>query len=116
MSNRFLSRAELAARRALRRRRTRLRQLGALAGAGLVLLAGILISDASSRTHHRHAARAAAPRALGLAALPARSAARLARADQAIARVLGYTSYVAVGAGRRRDVALTFDDGPGPST
>ncbi|HYB31005.1 MAG TPA: polysaccharide deacetylase family protein [Solirubrobacteraceae bacterium] len=28
--------------------------------------------------------------------------------------VLGYSSYVRLGDGRRRDVALTFDDGPGP--
>jgi peptidoglycan/xylan/chitin deacetylase (PgdA/CDA1 family) len=30
--------------------------------------------------------------------------------------VLAYTSYVRVGAARHRDVALTFDDGPGPYT
>jgi len=30
--------------------------------------------------------------------------------------VLGYTSYVQVAEGRRRDVALTFDDGPGQYT
>lgn len=34
----------------------------------------------------------------------------------AVDRVFRYTSYVALGAGRRRDVALTFDDGPGPFT
>ena len=33
-----------------------------------------------------------------------------------IERVLSYTSYVRVGAARVRDVALTFDDGPGPYT
>jgi peptidoglycan-N-acetylglucosamine deacetylase len=31
-------------------------------------------------------------------------------------RILGYTSYIAVGTPRRREVALTFDDGPGPYT
>ncbi|MBV9685077.1 MAG: polysaccharide deacetylase family protein [Solirubrobacterales bacterium] len=30
--------------------------------------------------------------------------------------MLSYTSYVRVGTARRRDVALTFDDGPGPYT
>lgn len=35
---------------------------------------------------------------------------------RAIDRVLGYTSYVSLGSGRHRDVALTFDDGPGPFT
>jgi peptidoglycan/xylan/chitin deacetylase (PgdA/CDA1 family) len=34
----------------------------------------------------------------------------------AIDRVLRYTPYIAVGSARRRDVALTFDDGPGPYT
>jgi peptidoglycan/xylan/chitin deacetylase (PgdA/CDA1 family) len=31
-------------------------------------------------------------------------------------RVLGYTDYVVRGSPRRREVALTFDDGPGPYT
>ena len=33
-----------------------------------------------------------------------------------IERVLSYASYVRVGTARERDVALTFDDGPGPYT
>jgi peptidoglycan/xylan/chitin deacetylase (PgdA/CDA1 family) len=36
--------------------------------------------------------------------------------EAAVRRVLGYTSYIAVGSPRRRDVALTFDDGPSPFT
>src|SRR5437868_6553613 len=31
-------------------------------------------------------------------------------------RVLGYTDYIEAGSRRRRDVALTFDDGPSPFT
>ena len=31
-------------------------------------------------------------------------------------RVLGYTSYIALGTPRKREVALTFDDGPSPYT
>lgn len=34
----------------------------------------------------------------------------------AVDRVLGYTDYVLAGSARRREVALTFDDGPGPYT
>ena len=30
--------------------------------------------------------------------------------------ILGYTSYISVGTRRRREIALTFDDGPGPYT
>ena len=33
-----------------------------------------------------------------------------------VERVLSYTSYVKLGTGRKREVALTFDDGPGPYT
>jgi peptidoglycan/xylan/chitin deacetylase (PgdA/CDA1 family) len=31
-------------------------------------------------------------------------------------RILAYTSYVSLGSRRRREVALTFDDGPSPRT
>jgi peptidoglycan/xylan/chitin deacetylase (PgdA/CDA1 family) len=41
---------------------------------------------------------------------------QLAREQRAIDRVLRYTDYIGVGATRRMDVALTFDDGPGPDT
>jgi peptidoglycan/xylan/chitin deacetylase (PgdA/CDA1 family) len=36
--------------------------------------------------------------------------------SRAVASVLAYTPFVRAGAGRARDVALTFDDGPGPYT
>jgi peptidoglycan-N-acetylglucosamine deacetylase len=36
--------------------------------------------------------------------------------DEAVAAVLAYTPFVKQGAGRAREVALTFDDGPGPYT
>jgi peptidoglycan-N-acetylglucosamine deacetylase len=38
------------------------------------------------------------------------------RESRAITRVLGYTPFVARGSPRKRDVALTIDDGPGPLT
>jgi peptidoglycan/xylan/chitin deacetylase (PgdA/CDA1 family) len=49
---------------------------------------------------------------------PARGvrARQLAREQHAIDSVLRYTDYISVGARRRMDVALTFDDGPGPDT
>ena len=40
----------------------------------------------------------------------------LAREQRGIDRVLRYTDYIRVGGMRRMDVALTFDDGPGPDT
>jgi chitin deacetylase len=36
--------------------------------------------------------------------------------ESAIDRVLGYTDYIEAGTRRRREVALTFDDGPSPWT
>jgi peptidoglycan-N-acetylglucosamine deacetylase len=38
------------------------------------------------------------------------------RGPSPVDRVLGYTDYVLRGSPRRREVALTFDDGPGPYT
>lgn len=43
-------------------------------------------------------------------------AARLRRDDAAIDSVLAYTPYIARGSRRSKEVALTFDDGPGPTT
>ncbi len=43
-------------------------------------------------------------------------AARLRRDDAAIDAVLAYTPYIVRGSRRSKEVALTFDDGPGPTT
>jgi peptidoglycan/xylan/chitin deacetylase (PgdA/CDA1 family) len=40
----------------------------------------------------------------------------LLRDDAAIDDVLGYAPFIALGAARHKEVALTFDDGPGPTT
>ena len=41
---------------------------------------------------------------------------RIAVDERAINRVLAYTPFVTSGGGRTREIALTFDDGPGPYT
>lgn len=41
---------------------------------------------------------------------------RQARLDRAVRDVLQHSPFVARGAGRKREIALTFDDGPGPYT
>ena len=41
---------------------------------------------------------------------------RQARLDRAVRTVLGHSAFVARGGGRKREIALTFDDGPGPYT
>jgi peptidoglycan/xylan/chitin deacetylase (PgdA/CDA1 family) len=43
-------------------------------------------------------------------------AAKAARDDKAIDDVLAFTSYITRGSRRSKEVALTFDDGPGPTT
>jgi peptidoglycan/xylan/chitin deacetylase (PgdA/CDA1 family) len=39
-----------------------------------------------------------------------------AESNAAVSRVLAYTPFVRAGGGRGREIALTFDDGPGPYT
>jgi peptidoglycan/xylan/chitin deacetylase (PgdA/CDA1 family) len=58
------------------------------------------------RTRLRHARRPRGPASGG------KSTAEM----RALRRVLGRTSYISVGTTRKHDLALTFDDGPGPST
>ena len=41
---------------------------------------------------------------------------RLAAADRAIDNVRDYTPYISRGGAKRKEIALTFDDGPGPTT
>jgi peptidoglycan-N-acetylglucosamine deacetylase len=116
-----LSTHDLHARRAAwRRRRTRRR----MAGCGLVLVAAaaaivVLASHGSSgRSEHRTRLAARTPPAeLHRAGTPHfRQLPAGAPPVAAIERVLSYTSYVRVGSARKREVALTFDDGPGPYT
>src|SRR5690349_2804331 len=114
MTHPYRSETELHARRADRRRRTRRRRGAGLALVALIGVIGLVIAESSSGTRHRLQPRSHAT--LRQVTVPHRAANQLALADKTIAGVLGYTSYVAVGAGHRRDVALTFDDGPGPST
>jgi peptidoglycan/xylan/chitin deacetylase (PgdA/CDA1 family) len=46
----------------------------------------------------------------------ARAAARLAADDVVVDSVLAYTGYVSRGSRKAKEIALTFDDGPGPTT
>jgi peptidoglycan/xylan/chitin deacetylase (PgdA/CDA1 family) len=66
-------------------------------------LAGATATTAALRPVARHARRS-------------RADAQRAAEDAAIDRVLARTPYVVSGGGRRREIALTFDDGPGPYT
>jgi peptidoglycan/xylan/chitin deacetylase (PgdA/CDA1 family) len=86
------------------------------AGAGLLLLVALIAavaaisagSQGSKRPRPKQAAKAAKPH------VPVLSIAQ--READAVKSVLAYTPFVKEGSGSSRDIALTFDDGPGPYT
>ncbi|HEX5225050.1 MAG TPA: polysaccharide deacetylase family protein, partial [Solirubrobacteraceae bacterium] len=87
-------------------------------GAGIVLVALVVLLAVVLSSSGGHAG-ASQPRARARALvpppkLPESDEAQAARA--AVPSVLAYTPFVREGSGSSRDVALTFDDGPGPYT
>jgi peptidoglycan/xylan/chitin deacetylase (PgdA/CDA1 family) len=115
----FIPSEDRAGRRVASRRRRQVvrRRVIALAVLGLILLAGSILIESGGSSGHRHgvAPPASAPsaRLKQLAELAQR---RAAAESRAVDRVLAYTPFVTSGGGRKREVALTFDDGPGPYT
>jgi peptidoglycan/xylan/chitin deacetylase (PgdA/CDA1 family) len=96
--------------------RFRRRRLGAALVFALVVIVLLVVVSGS---HHKTAGSTAAasghnaPQA-ALRAIPPADA--LERGEKAVGSVLGYTPFVRVGGTQGKDVALTFDDGPGPYT
>jgi peptidoglycan-N-acetylglucosamine deacetylase len=100
---------------ALQARFRRRRAAGVLALVGVLALAiGVSLSHGGTRHHaHAHRPHLAAAQAL----TPAERRARRAGAEaRAIDRVLAYTPAIKAGGTRGHELALTFDDGPGPYT
>jgi peptidoglycan-N-acetylglucosamine deacetylase len=101
------------------RRRPR-RGLAALVAATVVAALAVALSSGGGRSGATPSARAGASHARVAAgahpAAPAQSPAPEDDQNAAVASVLAYTPFVKEGADRGRDVALTFDDGPGPYT
>jgi peptidoglycan/xylan/chitin deacetylase (PgdA/CDA1 family) len=93
------------------RRRVYLRRRAGALG-GLLVLLIVVIAALASGGRHRAQARVETPPAV----TPAPITRLAARQQRAVSRVLSYTSYIARGSSRKREVALTFDDGPGPFT
>ncbi|HYM54480.1 MAG TPA: polysaccharide deacetylase family protein, partial [Solirubrobacteraceae bacterium] len=84
-------------------------------GAALVLVALVaVLAAALSGSAHQHAASAARTRAQVARAVPPSDSENDERA--AVKSVLAYTPFVKAAGTRGNDVALTFDDGPGPYT
>jgi len=119
----------LRARRVeLRRRRRRARRRNALLAAGIVALVvlALLLTGGIGRPaslSHAHQGtiatggpreRASNPRPVSRHAGSPREL--LAREQAAIGRLLSRQPFIRWGGNERRDVALTFDDGPGPYT
>lgn len=103
---------------ALRRRRAAALGLVAVVALAIGLVVGG--SSGSSRPHPPAAAREVGYLAR-LATLAGTGSGSLAAAQQrllgdAVDRTLAYTPYVRMAGGQHREVALTFDDGPGPYT
>jgi len=96
-------------------RRTRIRRrrvsAGLLAALLLLIILGVALGGGGSRST---AARSVhAPANVARAVAPQQSP---AAGNRAVASVLAYTPFVREGGNRGRDIALTFDDGPGPYT
>jgi peptidoglycan-N-acetylglucosamine deacetylase len=86
-------------------------------GAAAIVLAALLALGAALATGSHHGRSAAASTARGMPKVAQRHPTD-SEQDQraAVASVLSYTPFVRAGSARGRDVALTFDDGPGPYT
>jgi peptidoglycan-N-acetylglucosamine deacetylase len=101
-------------------RRFRRRRL--VAGVALLAFVALLVTALSSTGGggHGHAASASGPatrRATAARLTPAEREARMHAAEErAVDSVLSYTPAVTSGGGKGHELALTFDDGPGPYT
>jgi len=105
-----LARRKAAARAARRRR---------VAGVCALVAIATLVALSLSRSSGPAAAPSEAGRGVVSGALPpprGQRASRLERDDAAIDSVLAFTPYIVRGSRRGKEVALTFDDGPGPTT
>jgi peptidoglycan-N-acetylglucosamine deacetylase len=97
------------------RARYRRRRLGAALAFAVIVI--VLVAVLAS-SHHPGATSSAGTRvsAPSSAPPPAAPAGALEKGEKAVDSVLAYTPFVRSGAAQGRDVALTFDDGPGPYT
>jgi peptidoglycan/xylan/chitin deacetylase (PgdA/CDA1 family) len=96
------------------RARFRRRRLGAVAA--FVLLLVVLVIALSGSHGHGSTSSAGTRTRVPATALTPPAVSELARDEKGVDSVLSYTPFVREGAVHGRDVALTFDDGPGPYT
>ena len=100
--------------------RLRRRRIAAALLLGMLLILAILAIAGGGSAHHARPPARAAAGADGIVAprlTPAQSEAMIRAAqEQAINQVLSYTPAITEGGHKGDEVALTFDDGPGPYT
>jgi peptidoglycan-N-acetylglucosamine deacetylase len=97
--------------------RTRFRRRRGAAAVAVALVVGLIVVALSgSANHAARSSSAARAQALRAQALTPRARDTQADENHAVASVLAYTPFVREGTARVRDLALTFDDGPGPYT
>ncbi len=99
----------------------RRRAVAVMVIAALALVAGTLIRTGGGAAAHRAAPYAARGYFGRIAALGGQGPGSLAASQRAaenaaINRTLAYTPYVRIAGAQHRELALTFDDGPGPYT
>jgi peptidoglycan-N-acetylglucosamine deacetylase len=98
------------------RARFRRRRLGAAAvfAVVVIVLVVVLVGSYANRSRSTTGTRAHLAVVAPLHAAPSIDA--LERGEKAVDSVLAYTPFVKAGGTQGRDIALTFDDGPGPYT
>jgi peptidoglycan/xylan/chitin deacetylase (PgdA/CDA1 family) len=82
----------------------------------VIVLAVSIVIEAGGSGHERRATQPPLPSAAIVQATARITRQRSATEDRAIDRVLAYTTFLTNGGGKKREIALTFDDGPGPYT
>jgi peptidoglycan/xylan/chitin deacetylase (PgdA/CDA1 family) len=92
----------------MRRRRT--------AAALLLVVLAVILALALSGSSHRTRSSASSRTGPSGAASPVSPPNPEVERNAAVSRVLAYTPFVRAGGGHGREIALTFDDGPGPYT
>jgi peptidoglycan/xylan/chitin deacetylase (PgdA/CDA1 family) len=117
----FHQQTYLATRRraTARRAQTQRRRVAAFAIIALFVATGIVSSVVDpAPVRPAHAGHALHSARLELGAIDPRLALaeEATKEDRAITRVMSYAPYVAAGGRRGKEIALTFDDGPGPYT
>jgi peptidoglycan/xylan/chitin deacetylase (PgdA/CDA1 family) len=97
-------------------RQTRFRRRRGAAGLALALVVVVIVAALTGSDHHAATSASGRAGARRVQALAPRPKETQADESQAVSAVLAFTPFIKEGTARVRDIALTFDDGPGPYT